>query len=206
MPAVLEAWFPGESGGTAIAEALFGDYNPGGKLPVTFPRTVGQLPFNFPDKPASQVSQSKKFDSNGVGNTLAEGSLYPFGFGLSYTTFEYANLNVSPATIPTNGEVTVSCEIKNTGDRPGEEVAQLYFHQRTSSVTTYDLNLGGFQRVSLQPSETKTVTFTLPASALELINRQNRRVVEPGVFEVVVGGSSTDRRLNSRFGVVPAGK
>jgi beta-glucosidase len=202
VPAVLEAWFPGESGGTAIAEALFGDYNPGGKLAVTFPRTVGQIPFNFPDKPASQVPQSKKPDASGMGNTLAEGALYPFGFGLSYTMFKYANLKISPATIPTNGEVTVSCEIKNTGDRAGDEVAQLYFHQTTSSVTTYELNLAGFERVSLQPGETKTVTFKLPASALELINRQNQRVVEPGAFKVMVGSSSTDLRLNGGFEVV----
>jgi beta-glucosidase len=206
VPAVLEAWFPGESGGTAIAEALFGDYNPGGKLAVTFPRTVGQIPFNFPYKPSSQVPQSKKPDANGLGNTLAEGALYPFGFGLSYTKFEYANLKISPATIPTNGEVTVSCEIKNTGDRAGDEVAQLYFHQTTSSVTTYELNLCGFERVSLQPGETKTVTFKLPASALELINRQNQRVVEPGAFKIVVGSSSTDHRLNGDFEVVLDGK
>lgn len=202
VPSILEAWFPGESGGTAIAEALFGDYNPGGKLPVTFPRTVGQIPFNFPYKPASQVPQSKKPDSYGMGNTLAEGALYPFGYGLSYTTFKYANLKISPATIPTNGEVTVTCEIENTGDRAGDEVAQLYFHQVTSSVTTYELNLAGFERVSLQPGETKTVTFKLPASALELINRQNQRVVEPGAFKVMVGSSSTDLRLKGGFAVV----
>jgi beta-glucosidase len=201
VPAVLEAWFPGEAGGTAIAEALFGDYNPGGKLTVTFPRTVGQIPFNFPDKPASQVAQSKQFDPNGYGNSLAEGALYPFGFGLSYTKFKYANLKISPATIPTNGEVTVTCEIKNTGDRAGDEIAQLYFHQETSSVTTYELNLCGFERVSLPPGETKTVTFKLPASALELINRKEQRVVEPGAFKVMVGSSSADLRLNGSFKV-----
>jgi beta-glucosidase len=204
VPAVLEAWFPGEAGGTAIAEALFGDYNPGGKLTVTFPRTVGQIPFNFPYKPGSQVAQSRQFDPNGFGNSMAEGVLYPFGFGLSYTTFEYANLKISPAAIPANGEVIVTCEIKNTGDRAGDEVAQLYFHQETSSVTTYELNLCGFERVSLQPGETKTVTFKLPASALELINRKGQRVVEPGAFKIMVGSSSTDLRLNGGFEVVSA--
>jgi beta-glucosidase len=206
VPAVLEAWFPGEAGGTAIAEALFGDYNPGGKLTVTFPRTVGQIPFNFPYKPGSQVAQSRRTDTNGFGNSMAEGALYPFGFGLSYTTFEYANLKISPASIPTNGEVIVTCEIKNTGERPGDEVAQLYFHQEASSVTTYELNLCGFERVSLQPGQTRPVTFKLPASALELIDRKGQRVVEPGAFKVMVGSSSMDIRLSGGFEVVSEGR
>ncbi len=203
VPAVLQAWFPGEAGGTAIAEALFGDYNPGGKLPVTFPKTVGQVPFNFPFKPASQASQSKKVDPNGFGNTMAEGALYPFGFGLSYTTFEYSGLSIAPAQIPANGQVTVTCQIKNTGSRAGDEVSQLYFHQETSSVTTYELNLCGFERVALQPGETKTVSFKLPASALELINRAGQHVVEPGKFQVMIGSSSDDIRLKGTFTVAP---
>jgi beta-glucosidase len=205
VPAVLEAWNPGEAGGTAIAEALFGDYNPGGRLPVTFPKTVGQLPLNFPFKPGSHASQSKKWDPNGFGNSMAEGVLYPFGFGLSYTAFEYSGLKVSPATIPTNGEVTVSCEIKNTGDRAGDEVAQLYFHQETSSVTTYEMNLCGFDRVHLAPGESKTMSFKIPASELELINRHGKRVVEPGTFKVMLGASSADIRLDGAF-EVSAGK
>ncbi len=199
VPAVLEAWIPGEAGGTAIAEALFGDYNPGGKLPVTFPKSVGQLPYNFPFKPASHAEQPKHPDPNGFGRSTVEGALYPFGFGLSYTTFEYGGLKISPARISANGEVTVTCEIKNTGDRAGDEVAQLYFHQETSSVTTYELNLCGFERVSLQPGETKTVSFKLPASALEIIDRKGRRVVEPGGFKIMVGSSSEDIRLNGAF-------
>ena len=203
VPAVLQAWFPGESGGTAIAEALFGDYNPGGKLPVTFPKTVGQLPLNFPFKPASHATQSKKLDPNGFGDTVAEGELYPFGFGLSYTKFEYSGLNISPARIASNGEVTVTCSVKNTGDRAGDEVVQLYFQDEVSSVTTYELNLCGFERVHLQAEQTKTVNFTIPSSALELINRENRRVVEPGVFKVMLGSSSTDLRLKGHFEVSP---
>ena len=203
-PAILQAWIPGESGGTAIAEALFGDYNPGGKLPVTFPKTVGQIPLNFPFKPGSHASQSKTVDPNGFGNSMAEGALYPFGFGLSYTTFEFGGLNIAPAQIPTNGQVTVTCQIRNTGARAGDEVVQLYFHQETSSVTTYELNLCGFERVSLQPGETKTVSFKLPASALELINRAGQRVVEPGKFQVMLGASSEDIRLKGAFTVAPA--
>lgn len=204
VPAILNAGIPGEAGGTAIAEALFGNYNPGGRLPVTFPKTVGQLPFNFPFKPGSHASQSKVVDPNGFGSSMAEGALYPFGFGLSYTTFEYGGLKIAPAEIPTTGEVSVSCTIRNTGDRAGDEVAQLYFHQETSSVTTYEQNLCGFERVNILPGESRTVKFSLPASALELINRQGRRMVEPGAFKLTIGSSSEDARLSGTFKVAPA--
>lgn len=203
VPGIIEAWNPGESGGIAIAEALFGAVNPGGRLPVTFPKTVGQLPFNFPFKPASHASQSKKFDPNGFGDSMAEGALYPFGHGLSYTQFAYSDLSVSPEQIPPTGTVTVRCQLKNTGSRTGDEVPQLYFRQETSSVTTYELNLCGFQRLTLQPGETRTVTFTLPASELEIINRQGKRVVEPGNFKVHVGSSSADLKLSGGFKVQP---
>lgn len=203
VPAVLNAGIPGEYGGTAIAEAIFGDYNPGGRLPVTFPKTAGQLPFNFPFKPGSHASQSKKADPNGFGDSMAEGALYPFGYGLSYSTFEYSGLKVSPERIPACGEVTVTCDVKNTGDRAGDEVAQLYFHQETSSVTTYELNLCGFERIHLAPGEKKAVSFKLSASALELINRDGRRVVEPGDFKVMVGSSSADIKLTGGFVVQP---
>lgn len=201
VPAVLEAWFPGESGGTAIAEALFGDFNPGGKLPVTFPKTVGQIPFNFPFKPASQASQSKVIDPNGFGNSMAEGALYPFGHGLSYTTFGYSDLAVSPAAIPVGGEVSVSCRVTNNGSREGDEVVQLYFHQEHTSVTTYEMNLCGFQRVHLKAGESKEVRFTIPSSALEIIGRGGKREVEPGAFQIMIGSSSEDLRLRGSFQV-----
>jgi beta-glucosidase len=197
--AVLSAWFPGEAGGTAIAEALFGDTNPGGKLPVTFPRSVGQLPYNFPFKPGSHAIQGKKDDPNGFGVASIDGALYPFGFGLSYTTFSYADLQVSPASIPDNGEVTVSCNVTNTGKRAGDEVVQLYFRDLVSSVTTYELNLAGFERISLAPGETRQVQLKLPARDLVLINRDGKRVVEPGEFTVFVGSSSADLRLSGNF-------
>jgi beta-glucosidase len=202
VPAVLHAGIPGEAGGTAIAAALFGDYNPGGKLPVTFPKSVGQLPFNFPFKPASHAAQEKQADPNGFGNSMAEGALYPFGHGLGYSAFEYSGLEIFPARIPADGEVTVKCDIRNTGERAGDEVAQLYFHQETGSVTTYELNLCGFERVHIAAGETKKLQFKFPASALELINRQGRRVVEPGTFKVMVGASSEDLRLTGAFEVV----
>jgi beta-glucosidase len=201
IPAILLGGIPGEAGGTAIAEALFGDYNPGGKLPVTYPKTVGQLPFNFPYKPGSHASQSKTVDPNGFGNSMAEGALYPFGFGLSYTTFEYSGLEVTPAQIPANGEVAVTCQVKNTGTRAGDEVVQLYVHQDVSSVTTYEKNLCGFERISLEPGETKAVTLKIAAWQLELINRAGQRVVEPGTFTVYLGGSSEEVRLKGAFTV-----
>jgi beta-glucosidase len=200
VPAILSAWFPGEACGTAIADALFGDFNPGGKLPVTFPRSVGQLPFNFPFKPASHAGQGKKDDPNGFGQASIEGALYPFGFGLSYTTFAYSDLTVTPA-IAQDGVVTVTCKLTNTGPRAGDEVPQLYFRQSVTSVTTYELSLVGFERVSLAPGESKTVTFKLPARDLELINREGKRVVEPGEFVVHVGSSSADLRLHGKFDV-----
>jgi beta-glucosidase len=201
IPAILHAWFPGESGGLAIAEAIFGDFNPGGKLPLTFPKTVGQLPFNFPFKPGSHASQNKTVDPNGHGESMAEGALYPFGFGLSYTTFAYDNLAITPFVIDPAGEVSVTCTVKNTGSRPGGEVAQLYFRDDISSVTTYELNLCGFERVHLQPGESTKLTFKVPASALELINRRGERTVEPGSFKLMIGSSSEDLRLTGTFHV-----
>ena len=199
--AILCAWFPGEAGGTAMAEVLFGDTNPGGRLPMTFPRTVGQIPFNFPYKPGSHNSQSKKNDPNGFGHSMAEGALYPFGYGLSYTTFAYSGMTVAPAQIPANGTVTVTLTVKNSGTRAGDEVVQLYFRDDVSSVTTYDYNLCGFARVHLAPGESKPVAFTIPAKALELVNRAGQRVVEPGSFTVYAGASSTDLRATGTFSV-----
>ncbi len=200
IPAILSAWFPGEACGTAIADALFGDFNPGGKLPVTFPRSVGQLPLNFPYKPGSHAGQGKKDDPNGFGQASIEGALYSFGFGLSYTTFAYSDLTVTPAIAP-DGIVTVTCKLTNTGKLAGDEVPQLYFRQSVSSVTTYELSLVGFERVTLAAGESKTVTFKFPARELALINRQNQLVVEPGEFVVHVGSSSADLRLHGKFNV-----
>jgi beta-glucosidase len=201
VPAILHAGIPGDSGGTAIAEALFGDCNPGGKLPVTFPKTAGQIPLNFPYKPASHATQSKAPDPNGFGDSMVEGALYPFGFGLSYTNFTYQNPVLSSPTIPTDGELTVSFTLTNSGKVAGDEVPQLYFQQEYASVTTYELNLAGFQRVHLKPGESREVTFKLPAKRLEIIDRSGQRRVEPGFFKLIIGSSSEDHRLHSRFEV-----
>lgn len=201
IPAILEAWYPGSKGGTAVSEALFGDYNPGGKLTVTFPKSVGQIPFNFPHKPAAQVNGGNKLGPDGNA-TRANGAIYYFGHGLSYTTFEYSGLKLSAETIRPNEGITVSCTVKNTGSRAGDEVAQLYLRDEQSSVTTYEKVLRGFERIHLAPGESKEVTFKLLPRDLELLDRSMKRVVEPGKFKVMVGTSSVDIKLNGEFEVV----
>lgn len=193
VPAIVEAWYPGSKGGTAVADVLFGDYNPGGKLTVTFPKSVGQIPFNFPCKPSSQVDGGKNPGPDG-NMSRVNGALYPFGYGLSYTTFEYSNLKISPAVITPNETVTVTLNVTNTGSRAGDEVVQLYTRDVVSSVTTYEKNLAGFERVHLQPGETKQVTFHLDRKQLELLNADMKWVVEPGEFVVMAAASSEDIR------------
>ncbi len=205
VPAILEAWYPGSKGGIAVADVLFGDYNPGGKLTVTFPKTVGQIPFNFPCKPSSQIDGGKNPGADG-NMSRANGALYPFGYGLSYTTFEYSGLKISPAIITPNQKTYVSCKVTNTGKRAGDEVVQLYVRDVLSSVTTYEKNLAGFERVHLKPGETKEITFPVDRKALELLNADMHWVVEPGDFTLMLGASSTDIRLNGTLTVVEPGQ
>lgn len=200
VPAILEAWYPGSKGGKAVADVLFGDYNPGGKLTVTFPKTVGQIPFNFPCKPSSQIDGGKNPGLNG-NMSRVNGALYPFGFGLSYTTFEYSDLKISPAIITPNQKTYVTCKVTNTGKRAGDEVVQLYVRDVLSSVTTYEKNLAGFERVHLKPGETKEITFPIDRKALELLNANMHWEVEPGEFTLMLGASSTDIRLNGTLTV-----
>ena len=199
VPGIIQAWFPGEAGGTAIAKVLFGDYNPGGKLPVTFPRTVGQIPLNFPYKPSSQAGQYQNNDNNGIGNSRVVEALYPFGYGLSYTNFAYSNLTITPEKLTAKENVTVTCDVRNTGDRTGDEIVQLYFRDVCSSVITYLLNLCGFERITLEPGQKKTVSFTITPDLLELIDREGNRVVEPGVFDIKIGQSSKNIKLKGSF-------
>ena len=191
IPAILEAWFPNSYGGQAIAEALFGDYNPGGKLTITFPKTTGQIEWNFPYKSGSQPIEKNR--------TSVFGPLYPFGYGLSYTSFAYRNLVVTPEQQHPQGEVTVTVEVTNTGKRKGEEVVQLYVKDEVSSVTVYETQLRGFERVSLLPGETKMLTFTLHPDDLALLDKNMNWTVEPGKFQVWIGSSSTDIRLKKEF-------
>ena len=200
VPAILEAWYPGSKGGIAIADVLFGDYNPGGKLTVTFPKTVGQIPFNFPAKPASQVDGGKNPGPDG-NMSRVNGALYPFGYGLSYTTFEYSDIQLSPKVITPNETATVTLKVTNTGDMAGDEVVQLYTRDVLSSVTTYEKNLAGFERVHLQPGETKEVKFTIDRKHLELLDADMKWVVEPGEFVVMAGSSSEDIRQTTVLNV-----
>lgn len=187
---ILEAWFPGAHAGTAIADVLFGDYNPGGKLPITFPKTVGQIPYNFSTKPGAQAEGEK---------TRVNGPLYYFGHGLSYTTFEYSNLKIDPLRPALRDNVRVSVDVQNTGRRTGDEVAQLYTRDMVSSVTTYEKSLRGFERISLVPGEKRTVTFVLTPDDLSLWDLNMKFVVEPGVFRIMIGSSSEDIRLTGDF-------
>lgn len=191
VPAIVEGWFPGEAGGKAIADVLFGDYNPAGRLPITVPKSVGQLPIYYNQKPSSIHRYVKE----------SENPLYPFGFGLSYTTFEYSNLKVSSGSIKIGASVNVSVDVKNTGDLDGEEVVQLYINDTYSSVTTPRKTLKGFRRVFIKKGETQTISFTLSPNELSIWNRDMDRVVEPGTFEVMVGGNSVDV-IKSSFEVI----
>ncbi len=193
VPAFIEAWIPGEKGGQAIAEIIFGDVNPSGKLSVTIPRHVGQLPvyYNYP-------KSKRHWLEHGWGIAYADldpTPLYNFGHGLSYTTFEYSNLSFDKKEIGPGGTVTISVEVKNTGRRAGKETVQLYIEDILASVETPVKELRGFKKIALDPGETKNVTFTLGPDELALYDRHMERVVEPGDFRVMIGASSSDIRL-----------
>ena len=193
--AILYAFAPGAHGGLAIAQTLFGLNNPSGKLPVTVPKSVGQIPLNFPSKPAA--------NDEGLRNASAvAGPLYPFGFGLSYSKFEYSDLTVLTPTVKPGQDVTARFKIHNSSQVPGTEVAEVYFHQVVASVTTYERRLGGFARVALRPGATREVTVTIPGKEFAILDRNMKWTVEPGEFQVFVGASSVDTPLRASFRVV----
>jgi beta-glucosidase len=187
---IVYAGYPGVKGGIAIADVLFGDYNPGGKLTLTFPKSVGQLPLNFPSKPGAQSDEGE--------GAKIKGLLYPFGFGLSYTSFGYNNLKINTGKTASD-PIHVTVDVTNTGKLAGDEVVQLYIRDVLSSVTTYEKLLKGFERVHLQAGETKTLSFTIPRDELKLYNREMKFVLEPGEFSVMVGSSSSDIRQTGSF-------
>ncbi len=192
--AIIQAFYPGAHGGTAVAQALLGEYNPGGKLTVTFPRTVGQIPLNFPFKPNSQVDGYSGVGPKGQ-KTRAAGALYNFGYGLSYTTFEYSNLQLSSTKIRPDESINIEFDITNTGKYKGDEVVQLYIHDHLSSITVYERMLRGFERVTLNPGETKRVKMKLEPRHFTMHDRNMKRVIEPGLFDIYIATSSTDIRL-----------
>lgn len=180
VPAILEGFYLGQETGVAVAEVLFGDYNPAGKLAISFPRSVGQVPIYYNQKPSARR-----------GYLFADKSpLFPFGYGLTYTTFSYGQPSISPAQITPNGQARVSVAVTNTGKRAGDEIVQLYIRDTVSSVTRPVLELKDFRRVSLQPGETKTVEFVITPDKLWFYDLNMKRVVEPGTFQIMVGPSS----------------
>jgi beta-glucosidase len=190
--AVVDVWYPGEAGGIAVADVLFGDYNPSGRLPVTFPMSEGQLPLTYNHKPTGRG------DDYLDGTGQAE---FPFGYGLSYTTFEYGDLSITPGEIAPNGTVAVRCTVRNTGAIAGDEVVELYLREEVTPVATPLIALRGFERIHLEAGESKSVSFTLSTAALSLLDAKLRSVVEPGTFRVMIGRSSKDIRLRGKFQV-----
>lgn len=192
VPAIVEGWFNGEKSGLAMADVLLGNIDPGGKLPVTFPRSVGQIPFYYSHKPTSYHKYVDEKDT----------PLYPFGFGLSYTTFQYSALQLPDTSVGMNADFEVKMKVTNTGNIVGDEVVQLYIRDVVASVTTPEKALKSFIRVHLQPGETKDVEFKLNAKvALAIWNREMQNVVEPGEFKIMIGSSSDDIRLNGSIQV-----
>jgi len=185
VPAIFEGWYLGQETGTAVADVLFGDYNPSGKLPVTIPRNVGQVPNYYYHKPTARRGY---LFSN-------KDPLFAFGHGLSYTTFKYTNLRVSPDKTGPQGQATVSVEVANTGKMAGDEIVQMYIRDDVSSVTRPVKELKGFARIHLAPGETKTVQFPITADKLSFLNEDMNRVVEPGTFSIMVGPSSRSEQL-----------
>jgi beta-glucosidase len=194
VPGILQAWLPGQEGGPAVADVLFGNAVPGGKLPISIPRSEGQIPVYHYHKPSGGRSQ---FSGNYV--DLSTKPLYPFGFGLSYTTFEYNNLRLSKTKVDGRGTIEISCDVKNTGTVAGDEVVQLYVHDREATITRPVQELAGFCRIHLNPAETQTVSFSLGISQLAFYNVDMEFVVEPGNVDVTVGSSSEDIRLRGEF-------
>ncbi len=192
VPAIVEAWSPGERGGDAVADVLFGDYNPSGRLAVSVPRHSGQLPIYYNFKPSRERRRYVDMEST---------PLFHFGFGLSYTTFEYSNLQIAPKSIRSSEQVRVSVDVRNAGGRAGEEVVQLYIRDLISSVSRPVKELKGFEKISLKPGETRTVQFALSPDELSFLNARLERVVEPGVFSVMVGSSVDRIRLSGNFEV-----
>ena len=191
IPAIIDAWYPGQEGGNAIADVLFGDYNPAGRLPVSVPRSVGQLPVYYSHKPP----EKHNYVEGGAG------PLYPFGYGLSYTTFEYSDLHLGVSEEKDSLEVSISFSVKNTGNFDGDEVVQLYIRDKASSVVLPLKQLKRFGRVNIKSGDTKKIIFTLDKNDLMLYGQNRNWVTEPGTFEAMIGSSSEDIKLKGDFEV-----
>jgi len=184
--AVIDAWYPGEAGGEAVADVLFGDANPSGRLPITFPVSEGQLPLVYNHKPTGRGDDYVD---------LTGQPLFPFGYGLSYTTFDYTDLSIEPRVIEPGATATVHCRVKNTGTRAGDEVVQLYLRELVSSVARPVIQLEGFRRVHLEPGEEREISFPVGREQLKLLDANMHWIVESGTYRLLIGGSSKDIRL-----------
>jgi beta-glucosidase len=190
-PAILEAWFPGIEAGNAVADVVFGKVNPGGKLPVTFPQSVGQVPIYYNHEPTGRPCDTTSKYNSRYRDLPTCAPLFPFGFGLSYTTFAVSNLKLSSSTMHRNGSITATVDVQNTGGRAGDDVVQLYIHDPVASISQPVRRLRGFQRVTLDAGQTKTVSFRLDASDVGFYDNSGKFVVEPGTIDVYAGDSST---------------
>ncbi|MNR05019.1 Periplasmic beta-glucosidase precursor [compost metagenome] len=186
VPSILDVWYPGEDGGNAVANILFGDKNPAGRLPITFPVFEGQLPLVYNHKPTGRSDDYTNL--NGA-------PLFPFGYGLSYSTFEYSNLRFDKKQIGKAETTKVYCTIKNTSNVDGDEVVQLYVRDLLSSIAQPIKQLKGFQRISLKAGESKEIAFDINKETLQMLNQDMKWVVEPGDFRIMIGASSRDIRL-----------
>ena len=193
VPALIDVWYPGEEGGDAVAQVLFGDYNPSGRLPITFPLTEGQLPLVYNHKP---TGRGDDYDD------LTGQPLFPFGYGLSYTSFEYSGLQIVKSRITSNDSTLVKCTVTNTGKTEGDEVVQLYLRDELASVARPITELKGFQRIHLKPGESKTVSFMITPELLSMWNLNMKKTVEPGDFRFMLGASCKDIRLRGILTVV----
>ena len=200
IPAILYSWMSGEKGGLAAAEILYGEINPSGRLPITVPRHAGQLPVYYNHKPSKQYWINNKWGKPYA--DLNSKPLYEFGYGLSYTEFEYSHLQLSAETIKSDESITIQANIKNNGDRAGFEVVQLYIHDDLATVSRPVKELKGFQKIWLEPQEQKTVSFKLSSKELQMLNQNLTWVVEPGTFSIMIGHSSEDLRLEGKINIL----
>ena len=196
-PALLEAWFPGVQAGPAVADVVFGKVNPGGKLPVSFPRRVGQVPIYYNHEPTGRPCNADSKYNSRHRDIPSCAPLFEFGYGLSYTTFEVSNLRLSAPTVSRNGSLTASVSVTNTGSRKGDEVVQLYIHDPVATISQPVRRLRGFERVTLTPGETRRVTFTLDKSDFGFYDNRGKLVVEPGQIDVYAGNSSSAGLMHS---------
>jgi beta-glucosidase len=201
VPAIVEAWLPGEAGGEAVADVLFGDANPSGRLAITIPRSSGQLPAYYNHKPSKAYWIDQAWTHHGGYVDMPGTPLYPFGFGLSYTQFQYSNLRIQPEQVPTPSEARVTVDVENTGTVAGVETAQLYLHERYAPVSTPVIELRGFERLTLEPGQKKSVSFTLGTKDFQLLDSDMHWVVVPGTFDIMVGKSAAEITLKGTLAV-----